>query len=430
MIDYGLGKTSIASQVATNRRFVGTVIGMLLVGLSALLYCHTSSLRIDALTSSYHSNNQTYLTAVTLGQVTVSIYYYYLLLHLFCGLCADWIGSRYGYGLCALFIASSCIAQLLHIHCGVPMLRLLLAASSALSLITTLRYLKLNYPAKQFVSLNSLVISISFLAIIIGSDPYSWLLFNGIWPRLYLLCASLSILALLSLWQVSDPQRPLLFQTRGQIIQACEQLHFLLDIKVWLIALYTGGIFVTVSVFAMMWGETFLKVAYQFNGTLAQMSAMAVLLGVCVGAPLVTDYAVKIRDYSRAVIQTTAYSLALMLLILYYTHLPLYTLLLLLFMLGVTSSVYALGYVLVSQLIPSQHYGLGFALTNFTKIAVGAIVIQLIAVLLTSHWEGDVDNMQQIYTLFNFNFTMALIPICIGLALITTMLVHVMNIGR
>lgn len=140
--------------------------------------------------------------------------------------------------------------------------------------------------------------------------------------------------------------------------------------------------YVTTNAFAGLWAVPFLVTTYDLSTVTAGYAASMIYIGWIVGGPIVG--LISDRIGRRRVILKICLALACICLIpiIFISHLPLWMIYALMFLVGVFSSGQLLNFSLAIEINPLRVKGTATAFTNFLVAAAGAVMQPLVGTLL------------------------------------------------
>jgi len=148
--------------------------------------------------------------------------------------------------------------------------------------------------------------------------------------------------------------------------------------------LFCFGLFSIVSVFASLWAVPFVKVMYPRHQLFAVQTISFIFIGTAIGAPVtgaLTSYFNKSRPVMVGCVMLSLVCMSLLL----YIKIPIHIVSIVMFFLGLSSSVYMLPFSLIRNLFPSSWYYTANALLNGICLAATPILQPLVGGLLSMH---------------------------------------------
>ncbi len=296
------------------------------------------------------------------------------------------------------------------------LMRWIVGLTSSFSFIGALYIARSYLPLRYFDFISGVTIAAgtlsASLAQIISAhfmQYYSWhviftmLAFWGIVISILLMLPRLQVdrLQILSHKQNSLPFRELI-----------KQFFVLLKQPNLIINSIVGGLFyLPTSIFAALWGISFLESRYHLTKTSASTAIMLLFCGWAVGAPLLAWSSHFWRDPRRLISVGAVFGAILSLFILYANHEVGRWIYLSLFIFGLCSSTQVVVWIIFGRICPREISGTGIALTNMIIMLAGVIFHIVVGWLMI---QPGTSNQEIIHA--NFSLGLAIIPTALLIA--------------
>ncbi len=324
------------------------------------------------------------LDEAAVGLISSLYFYPYVLLQIPCGWLISHLGIRRLLMLAGVVMCAGCLIQANAQTASVMLLGRLVAGMGASPIIVCfLGTVELCFVATLFGALAASMEMFGMLGACVGDFilPNSITL-NG-WRSV------LQNFALLSLVPIIFA--PLLPRRRScKVDQRDCQLQWSVvfgDMRVWIVAIYSGLMFAVINAFGALWAIPWLESTPHCMDQAGQMVGMT-FLGAALGAPLL-GWLIDNGLSSRWTMVVCALVTVLLLVFLLTVPLPTLAYYPLLFILGLLVSAYVLPFVLVKQWLKGDNRALGMAFTNTVSVMIGALFFQPVIGWLVSHF-GEV----------------------------------------
>lgn len=396
-----------------------------------MLYCHQSLFSTAFINeASFDAVNSLHFSASVIAGVATSFYFFYMIMQVLSGLLVSRYGERRMLILAALCVAAGCFTpDSIEPMFLQPHGRMFFGMAALLSLVATITLARNWFSYRGFVFINGCTLSIGALAAFLGEDPISHILPDFFWHNLTLAIGFINLLLAISIYHFIKDESPALEKKRkvpflvlmSRFSKCCRNSINLLC------GIYACLLFLPVGAFTVLWGRPYLMSYYQIDSELADLAGSMIMLGMIFGAPVIAYFSNRLNDRLMLMLVCAIGSLVFMSAILYIPHIPLTIMFLLLLGLGIFISGYSLAFAVVARANSEETVAIAFSITNLLKLIGGAVILQFIATLLAEHWTGERYNQAFVYSLFNFRFSMLLIPICLGLAVIIALLLQIME---
>ncbi|MBP9723044.1 MAG: MFS transporter [Gammaproteobacteria bacterium] len=183
-------------------------------------------------------------------------------------------------------------------------------------------------------------------------------------------------------------------------------------------------LYLPVGLFGGLWAIPFFEQAGGLSHKAATNLVPAIFIGMAIGGPiasLMSEYIGRRKIFYQV---SLLISLVLFLIIIYFPQLPIYTLVALLFALGLISGSQILVFVVGIELSIKEAAGTSTAATNFLVMFSMMILSPLIGRLLEYSWNGVLVNEVPIYSTSSYQTSLLLLPLCYVIALLLSFCLH------
>jgi sugar phosphate permease len=400
-------------------------------GMGALYYCMAYFLRVSPSVMKQQLLNQFKINATEFGSLSAAYYNAYTPMQLFVGVIVDRFGAR-------RVLVSACLICMLGLGVFIYADTLFVAKSgrfligfgSAFAYITVLKLVALWLPPHRFAMAAGLtsafgmsagVFSQIYLASIIGKMGYKNALFTGLIAGIIL-----SIFLFLFVRDRPKEQREFLKESGNQLTlkQTLKGLGLvLMKPETWLIGIVGLLLYLPASAITDLWGIPYLQTAYGFTARKAALVMMFISIGWIIAGPLIGAFSDKIRLRCMPILITSIFSTIFSLMIFYIPNLPFWLLTALLFLFGVSCGSHPLVFCLSREKNPHQISGTATATTNFFIMLGGVIFQPFMGKILDWHWSGLMTDGVRTYTLSDYKFALAVVPIALLLSCVLTLFI-------
>jgi MFS family permease len=189
--------------------------------------------------------------------------------------------------------------------------------------------------------------------------------------------------------------------------------------RIWLNGIIGCILYLPLSAFAELWGVPYLQNAMHYSSSEAAGTISAVFLGWAIGGPLAGRLSDVTENRILPMFVGAISCGAIISIILAFPNISHWTLSILLFLFGVSSSVQVIVFAFCRDLSPLKLSGTALALTNMI-VMLGAIISQpAIGILLD--WVGNKEGVSKLslsYSLSDYQFALSILPLSMGLCCI------------
>jgi MFS family permease len=200
--------------------------------------------------------------------------------------------------------------------------------------------------------------------------------------------------------------------------------------QIWVNGMYGCLVYLPATVFAELWGIPYLRHAHGLSGDAAGLANSLLFLGFTIGAPLMGYISDRLARRKFPMFVGACCAAVVMAMILYLPGLNESNIQVLMFLLGLFYSAQAIVFAVGRELSPGEAAGTAMAVTNMI-VMLGAMFLQplvghLLDYSLTKHMGGiavtevAVDNLQRLYSVYDYQFALAILPLGILIAAFLT----------
>lgn len=342
---------------------------------------------IQHLTAAFHTN------ATQLGLLAGSFFYSFFLFQIPTGILIDRFGTRFitsvGITICAAGVLLFSFSQNLM---TASLARFLMGIGGSASILTVLKLSTDWFHHKYFALLNGLMMTFGMFGAIMGQTPFNFV-FNLFGWRIIHLDISLFgfILALIYWVSVRDRRTILAFKVENPKID----VPFSEGIKIlfknpqnYLLVLYSGLAWTTITVFAGFWGTPFLKIKYHLGDQPAPFINSLLFFGFAIGAPFFGWLSDALKKRKPILLLGTTATLLLFLVVVYLPDVPTPFLAFFFFLLGFSASTFLLSFPMIYEINPLSVAITALAFMNAGNALLGALADPLVGLFIDINYPG------------------------------------------
>lgn len=361
------------------------------------------------------------ITTTALGLFTSMYYYAYTPLQIPGGLIVDRLGARFAITLscalccCGTFLFAGCESLL-----GAQIGRFIIGAGSACAFLSTLKLVSDWFPARYFAVLSGMTTMIGItMGGYIAGKPLA-LAVNAVgWRSAMFWSATLGIATTLICWVMvsNTPKGTKTYTGKTSTATIIADLKILItNRQTWYIALYGCLFYVTISVFAEMWGVPYLMKKYTIDNVSASSMVAMLFLGKGAGAPCIALLSNYLESRRKVMFFSTFGATIAFLLAVYMDVSPSMMEVLLCFT-GFCAGGQVLCFALNQEVNPHEISATTVGFTNTIVMLSGIVLLPLLGALLDFNWSGALgDNGVRIYDIQAYKAAMLALPVCLFLS--------------
>lgn len=362
------------------------------------------------------------VTAGSLGTLSAFYFYAYAPMQIPVGLLMDRFGARrlltFASLLCAL---GSVLFGMAHHLATAEFGRFLMGLGSAFGFVGMVYVCSHWFPSEKMALLVGLGNSIGMLGAVGAEGPLALSVATFGWRMTVQTFAVVGFVLAIAFYFFirKDHQKSQKGEAKRTSLDLVKNLKTVCsNYRTWLNAIISLLFYMTTAGFASLWGIPFLMIEYGLSKEMAGYVVSMIFVGWIVGGPLIglfSDRFSKRKPFLFISIFLTALMLTP---VIYISHLPIWLLFTLLFLVGFFSSAQLLNFSLAIEVNVLKAKGTSIAVTNFV-VAVGSSIIQpFLGYLLDLGWDGTMKNGVPFYSIEDYRQAMVSFPATLLLAFI------------
>lgn len=369
------------------------------------------------------------VSAKTIALISAYYYFLYTPLQLPAGILLD----KYGPRLLLLLSSVLCTLGCLAMGTGSSVAygkfsQLLIGGGSAFAFVGAMKLATLWLPMRHFAFFSGIVTMLGTLGAL-GADTILVDLQNQFnWRELWLLLGVVGLLITLMIFVIikehPSAKHPKSLQhatTAHSYRDFFRTFKFLCQSPTfWLNGFVGGALFLPLTLIGTLWGVPYLIDAFGFTKADATLATSMIFLGTAVGGPIAGWISGKL-DNRIGLVRISAALISLFTLILISTDsLSLTACCLLIFATGFMIGPQVLIFPIASRLVDRAYAATAVAATNCVVMLWGIFVQPEIGATLDRNWEGFTASGHAVYSFYDYQLALSIIPISSFLALICT----------
>lgn len=413
-------------------------LGWIICALGAIFYSYEYLLRIapsameDALRLHFS------LSATGFGFLSAVYYYAYVPMQLPVGILMDRYGPKklltFGCFLCALgslLFTDTMLSSVSAIG------RFMVGMGSAFAFVGVLKLATMWLPENKLAMVAGMTSALGTIGAMVGDNVIVASVKNIGWQPFMNWSAYIGFLLCFALWfGVADhPKHVFNGPESENMSKKFKDLALIIKNKqIWINGFYGCMVYLPTTVFAELWGISYLRHAHNLSDTQAAFANSLLFFGFMIGAPTMGLISDRIRRRKPTMIVGASGAAIMMSLVLYMPNLSEHALYACIFILGLFYSAQTIVFVVGRELSPAQASGTAIALTNMI-VMIGAMVLQplvgkLLDLSLKYHHALEVpkgvalNKVHWLYSAADYRTAMTIIPFGIVLAVISTFFIR------
>ncbi len=361
------------------------------------------------------------IDATSLGIFTSCYYIAYSIAQIPLGIMLDRIGPRLLFAGCCAILAAGCLifaeTNNLYVACFA---RLLIGLGAACGFIGTLKLGTIWIPGHQFGRVVAIAVIFGTIGAVLGESPLEYLINSVGWrDSLRILGLFGSVLtAVLFVWLSNDNPKIPYVQPPTKISSMISDLKVIcFSGQVWLVSIYSMLMYMPLTIIGDLWGVSFVERAYHIQETAAATVISMMFIGVFVGSPVFAILSDAMKNRRFPLFIAAFFNLVFYVVALYSQSIPIMVMYVLFFLVGFFFGGKSIGFTVVVESMPKSMSGATVGFVNTVIMSNGILSLPLIGWLLDfgkNHYYPDSGGY--LYSVENFRFALAIIPVSLALA--------------
>jgi len=382
---------------------------MLLLFIAILFYCLDFFFRISPSLVVKNLIDQYHTSTTGIGAFATTFYLGYVLMQIPSGYILDRLNLRYTLTI-AILICTFCYSLFIIGHSflfGVEN-RFLIGMGSAISFIATLYIAKQYFPQRYFTLIAGITIALGTLVSSGMQLICATILTTHNWHRILLGVGNIGAFFIVLLLILNAPckinhDHKQNIKDKNNILSSLKKV---MNKKLILNAIIGGLFYLPTSLFAGLWGISFLHTQYHITLEMASLAIMFIFAGWAIGSPVIGYFSPKINNDKISILIGALSATIFSIILIYSNSLDIITIMLLSFLFGFASGFQVVIWNIFGKFkINAEHNGIAIALTNTVIMLIPAAIHLLAGRLLES------SHQHALSLHINYHFAFIIIPL-------------------
>lgn len=350
-----------------------------------------------------------------LGNLAANFFYSYMVTQLFVGVLLDKYSARY---LSAIAITIAACGAYLFAKSDTLLMasisRMMMGVGAAFATVSYMKVAAMWFKPKQFAFVGGLLATAAMLGAIFGEAPLALVVDSEGWRQSLFLVSVLGfIIAILFVVVIRDKHTSEAFDQHGPSagITMKDVWHVLSKKQNWILTFYSGLAFSPVAVFGGLWGNPFLQEAHHLSLSSTATLTSLIFAGLAIGGPILGFVSDVIRSRKKVMLFGTTLSFICMTVIIYFPEIPIWLLVLLLFLFGFGTGSFMLGFAVGKEINSVSLAATVIALINTGDAIFGAYTEPLIGKFLDMEWTGITVHGAHYFRVYDYQRAFLLLPL-------------------
>ncbi|HLD17046.1 MAG TPA: MFS transporter [Coxiellaceae bacterium] len=366
-----------------------------------------------------------HIDGTQLGNLAAAYFWAYLLMQIPMGIFTDRFGPRrvssIAIALCALGTLLLAMAPTLSIA---SLGRFVTGLGASVAAIGCLKLTTLWFSPRRFPTLAGLMMTLGMIGALGGEAPLSASVDWIGWRHSLEIIALVGLVFAFCFWltvrdhgpHAESTTLPKGLKDEHSIFSGLWQV--LTNKQTWWLSLYSGFAYAPIMVFGGLWGVPYLETAYGLSRTVAAEQLEVIFIGFAIGAPIAGWLADRFGRRKPIMFWGTLSALMSGVFVLYCPGLTQWEVTVLLFIFGGAISCFLLCFTMIRQVNRLVLAATAIGFMNSFDAAFGAITDPMIGHFLDLGWGGQMVDGVRVFSLHDYHWGMAAIPLYLALALV------------
>lgn len=402
-------------------------LGVIICSIAALFYCYEYLLRIiPGVMEAELREAFGHISATSFGTLSAYYYFAYTPMQLPAGMMMDKLGPRRLLLLaCLLCALGSWLFTIVDYYFVAALGRFLVGFGSAFAFVGVLSLAVAWLPPAFFSMVAGLVTTLGMVGAMIGQVGMSHLVENKGWQYVLHLGPILGlILCIIMFFGLQDKPASKIIRKKQNKTETepkliVQLIKVLTDGQIWLVGLIGSLLYLSLSVFAEVWGKSYLMVAHHMDSIEASSAISMVFFGWAIGGPLLGLIADMSNRRLTTIMLGALLATASISAVLYLSNLSFFQINGLLFFYGFFCSAEVIVFAIAKDTSKSNFAGTVLASVNMIIMLGGVIFQPLVGKFLDFFWNGQIYNHMRIYSPSDYQLVLSFLPLsllCVSIA--------------
>jgi len=408
------------------------VLPLLVVGIGALFYCYEYFLRIMPSVMSRQLMYFYHLDGAAFGNLTANYYYTYTPMQLVVGLLLDRYGPRRLLTVACLFCAlGSYLFGASHLIYIATMGRIFVGFGSAFAFVGAMKLAAVWLRSDRMGIVSGSITALGMLGAMLGDivmtrlveiDGWRWTLMNSAIIGVIL---SVALMLFIRDKKTNNVAELDTVDDGAEISNSKELVKglvaALLKPQMWIAGLIGCLLYLSLTVFAELWGIPFLRAVHHLSAMSAASLNTAIFLGWAIGGPVIGIISDRIHQRRLPLMICSVLAFITICVILYIPILSATDLYLLMVLFGIFCSGQVLVFAVGREINDTKLAGTAVALINAFVMLGGMIFQPLIGLFLDLLWHGHAVAGVHVFSVHAYQMALSVLPLCMAGSFVFTL---------
>lgn len=404
------------------KKKINLIKSSIIVGISSLFYLYEFFLRVSPGSITHELMRDLQTDAGVIGTMSGLFFFGYAPMQIPVGLLCDHYSPKklliFAVSVCAIatmlfsFTSSVIIASIT---------RFLIGIVSAFAFVGPLVIATHWFEEKHMATVAGAIQLVGCLGAIFAGSPIASLIAKFGWRSTMFYAALFGLLLsiLFKLFLKDSPTRDT-EEVKNKLSIMAEFKILCNDSKTWWLSIIAFSCWAPISIFAELWGTSFLTTVYHVSTFKAAQSTTWIWVGIGLGSIITSIFSNKISSRKKPIYILNIIGFMASSAVIFYHFNNVIALDTSLFFLGFAAGIQPITFAIACEQNPPKQQGAAMGFNNMAVIFGGVIFQPLIGYFLTLYWDHKVFDGAPLYSITSYKLAFCIIPLCYIFSTIVT----------
>lgn len=401
-----------------DRKIFGIPKSWLAVACGALFYCYQFVLRVSPNVMNNELMKDFAIDATTFGTMIAFYSWSYAGIQIPLGIALDRFGPGRLLTIASLICALSCFLFSLSTSPYLASFSLfVMGLGSACGFLGSIKIGTIWFPPSHLARVIAVIMIFGTIGAGLGGSPLSMLTDYLGWQNTMQFLGGVGIvIAMLMYLIVGRTPVPLVYEPTKSVFAGLRRV--LRSPQAWLISIYSMLMYTPIIIMGVAWGVPFILSAYDVDEKLAATVITTMFIGAALGSPFFSMLSDRMKRRNQPMVIGAVASFSIYCIILFVPGISLTLMYVLFFAAGFSYTAKSLSFTSICEIMPQSSSAVAVGFINTITMATGALFHPLMGKMLVYHWDGTIVDGVTVYSQSDYQFALAIIPVCLGLSML------------
>ncbi len=308
--------------------------------------------------------------------------------------------------------------------------RFIIGVGGAFCFLSAVRLASRWLPPSRLAFVTGLIVTMAMLGGMVAQTPVTLLIHKFGWREMMMMNASLGIIIIFAVCMIvrdyPDTHHDVVQQQKQELseIGVIGGLKQVIGKKQnWLAAIYNSLLNLPIFILGALWGSRYLQQVSHINPVAATSICGMIFLGTTIGSPFCGFVSDRLKRRKLPMVVGAVLSLAIVIAVLYFHNLSVFSLSVLFFALGFFTSTQIIAYPLASENNQRMVTASAVGIVSMANLLGGAFFQPVFGWIMDANWHGKIINGMRVYSTSAFQHAILILPILFVVSLICALFI-------